>query len=290
KRSDIWSFGVVLYEMLTGRQIFAGETVSDSLASVLKSEIDLGALPADTLRSVKRLLRRCLERDRRSRLRDIGDARLELEETPAADGLEAAPVPAPAPRQYLSWVLFAAAALGFLALSLVHFRETPPETPLRRFAITPPEFNRPLEHRPVISPDGKHIAYVAAAPGRAGAETRLWIQDLDQDAPRMVDGSDGAERPFWSPSSDSVGFIQEGNLRKVPLEGEPIITVCGLPGSFGSHIFFHGAWSSDGDSIVFSAGGSGLFAVSARGGTPSTLLEPSESDAPRGYSGLSFLP
>src|SRR5207249_385006 len=139
KRADIWAYGVVLYEMLTGREMFSGETVSDTLASVLKSDVDWSAIPAETPPPIHRLLRRCLERDRRKRLADIADARLEIDEAQAGAPLEkSAPASAP-PIRRLPWAVAAAFAAGYLALALLHFRELPAEQRLLKYSIPPPE-------------------------------------------------------------------------------------------------------------------------------------------------------
>src|SRR5436309_10450028 len=138
KRADIWAYGVVLYEMLTGREMFSGETVSDALAAVLKTEVDWSALPAETPAPIRRLLRRCLERDRRKRLADISDARLEIDEAGAP--LEQAAAPAAVPRaRALPWAVAAVLAVVAAAVSLLHFRESPPDQRLSKTSILPPE-------------------------------------------------------------------------------------------------------------------------------------------------------
>ena len=180
----------------------------------------------------------------------------------------------------LPWAVTGVAALVALAVSLVHFRETPPESLLRRFAFTPPAAvgattgtSRYNTHV-AISPNGKHIAFADA-----GAEGKLWVQDLDQQRPRAIDGTDGASTPFWSPGSDFIGFAAGGEVRKVSVQGGLATRLCQLPGSH----FHGGSWSPDGEVIVFSSGTPhNLYEVPARGGTPNLLISPGRLQAVAG--------
>jgi eukaryotic-like serine/threonine-protein kinase len=250
KRADIWAFGVVLYEMLTGRQLFGGETVSDSLAGVLKTEIDLGALPEGTPWAVRRLLLHCLERDRKRRLHDIADAVLEIDDAAVDDNTGAAIVQ-PAPVWRVAGMGFALLA-ALIVITVMWLRWPTRELPLRKSVLSADN-----AQFPVISPDGKHIVYV-------GGKDRdsLWVQDLDRTVPREIPNTDGATYPFWSPDSDFIGFGQVNVIKKVPLAGGVASTICDLE----TGTYWGGTWSADGEQIAVTSVG-GLYSVPARGGS-----------------------
>ncbi len=187
KRADIWAFGVVLYEMLKGEHLFEGETVSDILAGVLKSDPDFSKVPPQ----VRRLLERCLEKDPRKRLRDIGDA-WDLLETEAHEQASAAAVP-PAKSRWMWPGVAAVFALTTAALAILHFPETPPVTPVVRATILPPE-NATLDARTVsVSPDGQRIAFVAET---NDGKAQVWIRSLDSLAAQPLAGTEGATYTF----------------------------------------------------------------------------------------------
>jgi Tol biopolymer transport system component len=268
KRADIWSFGVVLHEMLTGRTLFAADTVSDTLAGVLKNEIDLAKLPAGTPAPVRRLLRRCLERNPKDRLHDIADARIELLEATnrAVDpGLEPS-TPQSTPRRGSSWRLPLVAAVA-LALGLAagwFARPAPRQAPLVRAVIPAPEGTElvPVGEAAgpvVVSPDGHQLAFTA----RDGAGvTRLYVHSLAAGKARVIPASEGARYPFWSPDSRSLGFFNGEQLLRVDTaEGVPLALAPATAARGGS-------WGANGIIVYAPSFDTRLLQVPARGGPP----------------------
>ncbi len=272
KRADVWAFGVVLYEMLTGKRLFTGATVSDTIAAVLKVEPDWNTLPTDTPTAIRRLLRRCLEKDRKRRLTDAGAARLEIDDalTPqsAVDGAVASGTSANAPRGRLAWMtgLAAAAVFGMAAMALPtlrYLRETPtPAPPETRLEIATPATSDVVSF--AVSPDGRQIVFMASGDGAS----RLWMRPLDTTAAQPLAGTDGASYPFWSPDSRSIGFFADGQLKRLDLSG-------GAPQTLAPALVGRGgAWSADGV-ILFAPSNVGpLSRVPAGGGdvVPVTTL------------------
>jgi serine/threonine protein kinase/Tol biopolymer transport system component len=258
KRTDLWAFGVVLLEMLTGRPVFEGETVAHVLAAVLARDTDLSALPARTPTAIRRLLRRCLEKDRKRRIESAADARLEIEEALTASSAEVTPAAAapPAVSSHLVWMIAVVAVVAALALGFVHFREKPPTESTLRYTINTPESLIPSV---AISPDGRYIAI--AGGGTVIANQALFIRPLDALQAQPVPGTEGALYPFWSPDSRHVAFVAQRRLKKIAVDGGPVQTLCDLPGTFQG-----GTWNRD-ETILFSADNT-LVRVPASGGTP----------------------
>jgi Tol biopolymer transport system component len=286
RRSDIWSFGVILYEMLTGRQIFGGETISDSLAAVLKTEPDWSALPHGTPAAIRRLLRRSLERDRKRRLPDIADARLEIDEALAAPAETPARQAAPdQPRSAFRWlntVIAVAALIGLAALAFVHFRETPSERSPIRFQIPPPEKGSFERFGMALSPDGRRLAFIAA---NADHHAMLWLRPLDAVSAHPVPGTEGASfLPWWSPDSRSIAFGVQGKLKRVEVAGGPVQTLCEISGQITG-----GSWGRDG-SILFGSATTGVLRASQGGGVPSRLTTPDFARGEVGHLRPWFLP
>ena len=244
KRADIWAFGVVLYEMLTGARTFPGDDATDVIASVIKDQPDIARAPPQ----VHRLLRKCLEKDPRLRLRDIGDARDLPAGRPATGGRATLVLP---------WIVAAACALAAVAVAILR-----PGAPARAAAPALVTFQLPVADEAgafiaVISPDGKRIAYSA---GNA-----VWVRDLDSLDAKPVPDADGIiAQPFWSDDSRFLVFAAKGELRKADGSGGPSQVICALPGNLAGGFTM-------GDRIVFSSVPGGLSEVRASGGTVSTL-------------------
>ena len=294
RRADIWALGCVLYEMLAGRRAFEGETISDVLASVIKSEPDWSALPAETPPAMRKLLRRCLQKDPRQRLHDMGDVRLAIEETlSGADvdgdsgGTVAEPKRATLLRRSLPWALGATAVL-FAAVAGYFWLQPKPALNMIQFAVAAPENTAFDAGGFSLSPDGRYLAFV----GRASADkpSMLWVRPLDSLTATEIPGTEGAYFPFWSPDSQQIAFGVHGNLEKVAASGGPPITLCDMRNlslPFPLHITV-GAWSREG--VILFTNPGGVYQVPDSGGAPTLVVAP---DAAANESGLrlpSFLP
>ena len=273
KRADVWAFGCVLYEMLTGRRAFGAEEVSDTLAMVLMKEPDWLLLPPAIPASIRTLLRRCLEKDRKRRLPDIGAARLEIDETLSAPLSSQQSVAAKTSRprgQYLAWGAAALAIAMAIGISVVHFAEPRPE-PTRsiRFQVSaPPDVTLANDFGldPALSPDGRRLAFRVVS--GAGSAFSLAVRAFDTDDARQLPGTNGGASPFWSPDSRFIGFVADGKLKKIDPTGGPPQVICDVgPTGFGG-----GTWNEDGI-IVFAGPAGPLFRVPAGGGTPAPLTK-----------------
>ena len=253
KRSDIWAFGAVVWEMLTGRQLFGGETVTEVIAAVIKDAPDFNALPANTPPGLRRLLERCLERDPRLRLRDIGEARIAL--TRADEPREV--VPPPAARSAGRMLLLALGALGIAAAAGVAgwiMKPGAPAAPVRRFDLPKAIADAPNF---AFAPDGERIAYIK--------EGRLYLHALASGVAADLGAvPPAAENLFWSPDSQTIGFAAESAIRTIPAAGGTPFVVCRIP---ASGQMLTGLWLPD-DTIVFSVWRESVYRVRASGGTP----------------------
>ena len=269
RRADIWAFGSVVFEMLTGKQAFMGETVSETLASVMKDNPDWNALPTSTPARVRDLLQRCLVKDPKQRLRDIGDARIRIEEEiagkPDAAGVAPIAPSEPVRRGLPAWALalvaLAAVALGIAGGYRAHTAQTPP---MVRAMLTLPD-GMQIDGDDVafaLSPDGRTLAI--AASGKDEPQ-RLWLRRLDRPDATRIDGTDGASYPFWSPDGHSVGFFADHKLKRMAADGGLVQTICDASDGRGA------SWGADG-TIVFAPGPlDGLQRVPATGGTPESI-------------------
>jgi len=260
KRSDIWAFGSVLYEMLTGKRAFPGDDVSDTLAAVLRVEPDWTRLPANTHGAVRRLLRRCLQKDATQRLHDINDARIEIQEAQATTDPETMTVVIPVSarrRERVAWALLAVATLALVALAVsatLYLHRAVPEPVVTRLdVVTPPAAD---SFSFALSPNGRQLVFVAN--GEKGSQ--LWVRPLDQSAAQPLADTVGASFPFWAPNSRAVGFFADGKLKRINLTGGAVQVLADAPVPRG------GTWNAE-DVIVFAPTiNSALMRVAAGGG------------------------
>jgi hypothetical protein len=295
KRSDIWAFGCVLYEMLTGKRAFEGENVSDTLATVLKSDPDWTMIPKEVPAQLPTLLKKCLEKDRRTRIPDISVARFLLTETIVV-AQPSAPVVAPLLRRTLRKRTLADRGLGLLAGMVLttagvwivaRLMPARPPQPVQ-FAIAPPPA-RPLSiqgaNRDIaISPDGTHIVYRTGATTLSGP-TPLAVRAIDRLDPETL-AVTNAQVPFLSPDGRWVGFFDFSELKKVPITGGSPITLCRIQAPPAG-----ASWGPD-DTIIFATAdsSSGLVGVPAGGGEPKVLTKPDQASGEQDHVFPSILP
>jgi serine/threonine protein kinase len=277
KRADIWAFGCLLYEMLTGRLAFTGDTISDTIASILQREPQWEALPAETPIAIRRLLRRCLEKDPKRRLHDIADARIEIDEaiSPTREAVAVAPPLHARSSRLWTWAagLVAVIAAGVLGW----FLRSGPAVPEVRLDInTPPTTDSSL----AVSSDGSKVVFVA----KAGKEWRLWLRSLDSSSAQPLPGTERASTPFWSPDGRSLGFFADTRLKRMDIASGATRTLWSQ-----SAVPIGGTWNRD-DVILFADNPGGpIFRISANGGerTAATLRERPQQ---RGHHYPQFLP
>lgn len=289
RRADIWAFGCVLYEMVTGRRAFQGEAAAEILAAVLRAEPDWSQLPPATPAHIRVLLQRCLQKDPKQRLRDIGDARIAIEEilsgSPSSSGSlgqvgeagktgqqETSPR-----RRALPWLLAAAFLLLSVVLVLVHFRQHSTPAPAIRALIAAPEkmpfaFQVP-DGAPVLSPDGTRLVFPAYD---SSGNLALWVRPLDSLTAQRLPGTDDARFPFWAPDNRQIGFFQNGKLNKIDVTGGPPVVICDAPNGRG------GTWNRNGLILFAPQQIGGLYSVSAVGVSPvSAIANPTGGQSDR---------
>ena len=270
KRADIWAFGVVLFEMLTGRGTFDGGTVSDVLAGVLRAEPDWSSLPLNLHPRIRQLLERCLEKESKDRYGDASDARVDVQKVLAdPDGVTVAPVAdiiQSPPRPMLGWIALSVVLTALVAgVSAWNLRPAEPRA-VTRFAVEVPGLMPPNgASSMVLSPDGSRIVYQA--------EGQLHLRAMDQMEATPIAGTEGGTVPFFSPDGESLGFFAQGQVKTMALPAGAPIVVADIVGNPG----VGGAWGDDG-LVIFGQGGSyGLSEVPAGGGTPELFADLGES-------------
>jgi eukaryotic-like serine/threonine-protein kinase len=274
KRTDIWAFGAVLYEMLTGARPFVGEDVTDMIAEVVKSTPNWAALPPEVPPHVVTLVQRCLEKDRKARIGDMAVARFLLSEHAALGGSAAAYPAGPAAprlRRPLPWMLAAALAGGLAGWLFARRPAVTPPVARLQMGLAPADHlvgsiasARPSRTAVAIAPDGRSLVFS----GIRGNATQLYLRRLDHADATPVTGSDGAIAPFFSPDGRWIGFWADNAIKKVPAAGGPPVTVTEMPSGSG----WGASWRDDG--TIFFAARDGIFKVPAAGGTPAQVTTP----------------
>jgi serine/threonine-protein kinase len=294
RRTDIWAFGCVFYEMLTGKRAFGGETVTDALAAVIRGEPDWALLSATTPQAVRNLLQRCLKKDPKQRLQSIGEARITLDEVLSGSTQAVAPIQEsqslpsakPSSLRFLPWAVavLLGAALLFAPFALRQASHPSVLKPVELSLWIPPDLQLDTIDGPAvaISPDGSRLAYVTR--DRSSNGGKLYVREMDNKTAVLLGGSGEASNPFFSPDSQWIGFFGEGKLKKVSVHGGTPIVLCDVNGYRG------GSWSEDG-TIVFPAQfTSPLYRIPAAGGKPEALTHLDASRSEITHRWPQFLP
>ncbi len=291
RRSDIWAFGCVLYEMLTGKMVFSGETVSDTLADIIKEQPDWSRIPAGTSARIRVLIQRCLTKDPRQRLQAIGDARIAIDEV-----LSGAPEPTyepkaqvaeaqvPAWKKLLPWGVTAVLGAALLASFFAMRKPATPDAPIDLNLVIPTDQTLEKVDGPAIaiSPDGSRVAFVTQETG--SAQGRLFVREMGKREAVLLEGAGLAALPFFSPDSQWIGFFGDGKLKKVSVRGGAPIALADAVGYRG------GTWGED-DTIIFPTQyTSGLFRVPASGGATQAATHLDASRAEVTHRWPQFLP
>jgi serine/threonine-protein kinase len=277
RSADVWSFGVMLHEMLTAKQLFARETISETLASVLMSEVDVEGLPAETPRAIRALIDRCLIKDSRKRLRDIREARLVLEDPNAASLASGAvasvtdTAPA-ASASRLPWILVGLMAAAMMLVQWGPWREAPEPASPRHLRVQTvadlPLFSFSYGAAAIFSPDGSKYAFISGD----ATNRELYVNDLDRLEPKAISGTEGAYHPFFSPDGEWIGFVTRTQLKKVSAFGGTPVVIADVSLGRGA------TWSSD-DTIIYAPSpNSGLLRIAASGGEPEVVTELAEGE------------
>jgi Tol biopolymer transport system component len=278
RTADIWAFGCVLYEMLTGRALFRGETIGEILACVLKTDPDWSRLPAETPPGIRRLLRRCLQKDRKLRFHSMTDVRIEIVDAPneiPADGHSGRAALGRMRRAGWISALAIVSLIAVVAIVLV-FRPVPSGREMRVDISTPPTRD---PQSIAISPDGRKIVFAGIVEG----QSRLWLRSLDSASARVLAGTDDALAPFWSPDSRSIGFFTHGKLERLDIDSGSTQILANA--GFGRG----GTWNREGAILFTPNPGSPILRVAVTGGEP-TAVTRVEAPQQFGHAFPQFLP
>jgi serine/threonine protein kinase/Tol biopolymer transport system component len=291
QRSDIFSFGAILYEMLSGRRAFHGDSAAETMSAILKEDpSELSDTNKTVSPALERIVNHCLEKNAELRFHSARDLAFALESLSGSTATETSTVPAVGPRrmkkrELIAWIVAATAVLTAVALAIVRFQRVPAEVRTVRSFILPPEkssfdFSARVGSNIAVSPDGRRLAFVAAVEGKQ----LLWIRSLESVSVQALAGTEGAIYPFWSADSRFVGFFAEQRLKKIDVAGGPPITLCNAPDGRG------GTWNRDGV-IVFAPSSSGvLYRIAAAGGVATAVTKLDEARVETSHRWPFFLP
>jgi len=289
RRTDIWAFGCVFFEMLAGKRPFEGETVSDALAAVIRAEPEWSLLPSNTPQTIRNLLQRCLKKNPRQRLQAIGDARIVLEEVlsgASQDLPAAAEMRTGAWRRQLPWAVAVAAVVLAVLFATKYFTRSAEPLPAIVSQIVPPPNTRFVftginPGPPILSPDGKWLVFSAVT---SDGRQLLWVRPLNSAAAKPLDGTDGATFPFWSADSRSLGFFANGKLNRLDVSGGPPLALCDVAIGRG------GTWGADGTILFTPNVSSPVFRIAASGGAPQQVTTLNGSLNERSHRWAQWLP
>ena len=290
-RADVWAFGVVFMEMLTGKRVFEGETVSDTLAGVLRADLPWDDIPGTTPPTVRRLLTRCLDRDPSRRLQSIGEARIALDDLKAGRTDETAPqaMAAPVKRSGIERFVWMGIAVVLGGVAAMPFFKSAPEEPVVQSALMPPDgWEFDVASPFAVSPDGQQVAYVTEARPENEDESvgthALWVRNLSEAEPRELLKARNITYPFWSPDGRWVGFFAHDKMNKVEARGGPVLPLCDYDNGRG------GTWNQDGTILFQRTWSEGLMTIPAGGGTPELVTTLSKERSEVAHRWPQFLP